>query len=1312
MNSTRINSEVLDRIVYGRVLPRIYAFRTGKIPGFLKVGDTTRPLGIRLDEWRVHFQDLTLVADASAMVGENLMFRDFAVHGFLERDRSRRRLERSELPEWTYYSNEFFKDATADDVSDAITDIREAAATNSSRYRFYSTDRLPAVVHYKRGESYIPRDNQAEVIANFRKAIANGRRNLLMFAVMRFGKSFTAMCCAKEMDAKSVLVLSAKADVRDEWKETVEHIGNFEGYEFATKSELAQSSRFLHDAKDAGRKIVLFLTLQDLQGSALKKVHREVFGIDWDLLLVDETHFGARGQSYGTVLREMRHAEDDETVATLEDLGKVTKELKVDVTIHLSGTPYRILMGDEFQKEDIIAFVQFSDIADAQKKWYSEHLDTAEYENPYFGFPQMVRFAFLPNVASLKKMEELRAAEATSSFSELFRPQALIVHSGNAHKKFVHPAVVLEWLMTIDGSRDDNNVLGFLDNERIKNGQLCRHIVMVLPYRASCDAMEYTLKNNRAIFRNLCDYEIVNISGLEAHAAYPDASSIKERIKRRDAQGKKTLTLTVNRMLTGSTVPQWDTMIFIKDTKSPQEYDQAIFRLQNPFIKELCAENSDTPVKYNLKPQIILVDFDPQRVFVFQELRSQIYNVNVDVNGNTKLRERIAKELEISPVITLDNNKLREVEAADVIDAVRNYSATRSAIEEAEALPLDFGLLNNDELKAVISQIDPIDSRKGLAINAIDEDDEEGDDIGPETADDNDEGLGKVDDLGNEKKNSEQPDRLLEKKFAAYMVRILLFAFLSDDNVTSLDDILAVTDNADNRRILKNVGLSKRCLTTIREHGHYALLQKLDYKIHNINSLSHDESRSVEERIDIALNKFSRLSGSEVVTPRHVVEEMLSILPTEALDGKILDIASKQGEFAAVLAAHLGEDAKDKLYSLCTSPLAYELTRKIYSILGLPVGNICEGFTTYDLISPDKKQNIIKKLKDMGFSTIIGNPPYQETDGGGTGDSAKPIYQHFVEAAIAVSSRCIVLITPSRWLKGGKGLTAFRNKMTEDRHLIELHDFADAKSFFPGMNIDGGVSYFLRDAATTAEDGKIKYVYTDRDGTVSTVNRSIKSSASKTILRDVRQLSIVVKANAANTGTFDTIVASRNPFALASDLFNRPEKYPKLGISEVKTDGYSTVYGVKGKKGGSRRTERYMPKSAVPKGKESVEKYKIFFSKAYMTTSTVPPARIMGAPGDVATETFLKIGDFDTATERDNCEKYICTKFFRALLFFNRSSLNISKSTFALIPLQDFTENSAINWNLAVENIDRQLYNLYGLTDEEIEFIENTVKPA
>lgn len=1312
MNINQANNDILSRIVYGRVEPSIYAFRTGLVPGFLKVGYTTRPLETRIDEWRKHFSDLTLERRASAMVDERIMFRDFAVHDFLELERGRRRLGRDEVSADVYYSSEFFKDATGEDVDDAIDDIRNAASTNSSRYQFYSTDNLPITFHFRRGECYTPRDNQAEVIANFKKAVDAGRRNLLMFAVMRFGKSFTSMCCAKEMDAKSVLVLSAKADVRDEWKETVERIGNFEGYEFATRADLATSPHYLRDAKSADRKTVLFLTLQDLKGTALKRVHREVFETDWDLLLVDETHFGARGQQYGAVLRDIRQTEEDEGLVSLDELDTVTKELTVNVTIHLSGTPYRILMGDEFQKEDIIAFVQFSDIADAQKKWYADNIDTPEQRNPYFGFPQMVRFAFLPNEASLRKIEELRASGATASFSELFRPASLVVDDKNAWRRFVHPSVVLEWLKTIDGSQADSNVLGFLDNERIKAGQLCHHIVMVLPYRASCDAMEDVIRNNKILFRNLGDYETVNISGLNAHSEYPDPIAIKERIKQLDKQGKKTITLTVNRMLTGSTVPQWDTMIFLKDTKSPQEYDQAVFRLQNPFIKEYYAEGSDEPVKYNLKPQTILVDFNPQRVFTFQELRSQIYNVNTDVNGNQKLGERIAKELEVSPGITLNNTKLREVSAADIMTAVCNYSATRSAIEEAETIPLDFGLLNNDELKSIISAIEPIDYRKGLTINAI-EDDGEGDDLDPKVEDDDDGGADNDDsNSGESRTDVPSTDRSLEKRYAAYMVRILLFAFLTENRVSSLDDILLLTD-ADNRRIFRNVGLRRQSLQTIRRHGHYAMLQKLDYNIQRINMLAHDDTRSIEERIDIALNKFSRLSGSEVVTPRNVAENMLSILPPKVLNGKILDIASKQGEFPFALARLLGFDAKNNLYAVCTSPTAYELTRKIYAILGLPVEHIFDDMTSYDMIADDKKQNIIKKLRDMGFSTIIGNPPYQESDGGGTGDSAKPIYQHFIQSAIAVAGRCVVLITPSRWLKGGKGLTSFRKKMTEDPHLVELHDFADAKSFFPGMNIDGGVSYFLYDKQEQTENGKVKYVYTDRDDAVSTEYRSIKPTASKTILRDARQQSIVEKAMASGGATFDSIVSSRNPFGLYSDLFNRPEKYTSLGVSDLKLDGYCTVYGVHGKKGGSRRVERYMPKNTMPKGKESVMKYKIFFSKAYMTTSTVPPARIQGEPGDVATETFLKIGDFDTTAERDNCEKYICTKFFRALLFFNRSSLNISKGTFGLIPLQDFTENSPIDWeHSTVDELDRQLYEMYGLSKDEIDFIEKTVKPA
>src|SRR5690606_39464249 len=122
-------------------------------------------------------------------------------------------------------------------------------------------------------------------------------------------------------------------------------------------------------------------------------------------------------------------------------------------------------------------------------------------------------------------------------------------------------------------------------------------------------------------------------------------------------------------MLTGSTVPEWDTMLYFKDTASPQEYDQAIFRLQNQFIKIYKEPNGDV-VRFNMKPQTLLVDFNPNRMFQMQEHKSQIYNVNTESNGNSRLGERIEKELQISPIIVINNKKMVQVEPTDILNAV------------------------------------------------------------------------------------------------------------------------------------------------------------------------------------------------------------------------------------------------------------------------------------------------------------------------------------------------------------------------------------------------------------------------------------------------------------------------------------------------------------------------------------------------------------------------------------------------------------------------------------------------------------------
>lgn len=300
---------------------------------------------------------------------------------------------------------------------------------------------------------------------------------------------------------------------------------------------------------------------------------------------------------------------------------------------------------------------------------------------------------------------------------------------------------------------------------------------------------------------------------------------------------------------------------------------------------------------------------------------------------------------------------------------------------------------------------------------------------------------------------------------------------------------------------------------------------------------------------------------------------------------------------------------------------------------------------------------------------------------------------------------------PSRWLKGGKGLSKFRADMINDELLAVIYDFADAGVCFGNIHIEGGICYFRWDNSLKGEKQNVHYNYQDLEGNQISSNRNFSTEDLNNIIRDSRQISIVSKMKSFSSLMFDTIVSARNPFGLYADLFNQPDKYPEIILSQDAYENSLCIFGVKGIKGGAKRIIKYCEESAVKKGLGSIKKYKILFSKAYMTTSTVPPELILGAPKDVCTETFLKIGDFDTKYQMLCFVKYIKSKFFRALLFFNRSSLNISQGTFPLIPMQDFTENSDIDWSKSVEEIDKQLYEKYHLSNEEITFIETMIKP-
>lgn len=1356
------NLELLDNLIFGRVTPHIYAFQTGTIPNYLKVGDTYRPVSIRLKEWEHKFPDLKKEYEHTATVTDDVYFRDHAVHYYLEVSLGKERLKPQDLPRKDlYYSCEFFKEVIPSDIDEAINDICKEYDEHSNKYAYYdSNERLAVTVHYERGSTWTLRPNQQEAVDNFIKAVNLGRTNLLMYAVMRFGKSFTSLACAKAINAKTVLIVSAKADVREEWKKNVEQPGNFEGYNFLSSKELLENDNAISDIHDKDETAVIFLTLQDLQGTEIKAKHAQVFENKIDLLIVDETHFGARAQSYGEILRNVQtdekkdlkdnikfldKQEDDQI--DLEDANEQIKELKANVRLHLSGTPYRILMGSEFEPEDIISFVQFTDIAHEQAAWDAENLnkdDIEEWDNPYFGFPQMIRFAFHPSERAIEKMNELKKHGISLALSALFKPQSIKKDTKtNGHQKFVHEGEVFDLLKIIDGTSSDSKLLGFLDYDKIKQGQMCRHIVMVLPYCASCDAMEKLIKDHALEFKNLGDYEILNISGVDAQHHFHTPTDIKNRIAKLESEGKKTLTLTVNRMLTGSTVEQWDTMIYLKDTASPQEYDQAIFRLQNQYVREL--SDGTKVIKECLKPQTLLVDFDPHRLFTMQEQKSLIYNANTEKNGNSLLDKRIADELRISPVITMNHNRLEQVQATDILKEVSHYNNSRSISDEVIDLPIDLSILNNEHMRDVIEAQNPFGSKAGLTLEAH-ESDTDGQDF-----DVNDDADDALDDHNDEAEPQRQAPltaitddkeiKDLENKIRTYYQRILFFSFLCPESVKSLDDILETLHQGKNHRLAYNLGINTDDIEVLRNSLNAFKLSALDYKIQNISTLATDETLKPLERAVTSLAKFSRMSASEIITPIKVADEMVALLSEDQLrkiiksGDKLLDIASKAGEYTVALVKRLQalgftlDEIRNSIYAIPTSSVAYEFTRRFYEILGLNTACIAKNFTSYDLLDIKKDNEevdynriteLLSQKKDFDeialqdtiqggdkvkFGAIVGNPPYQESDGGAQA-SARPIYHKFVEITNQLSTNLATLIIPTRWYAGGKGLDQFREHMLANTHISQLHDFINPETVFPGTNNRGGVCYFLIDKSMCNQTDRQTRIIThtkEKNDIISI--RPLNSISLGIFIRD--SIGVEIAEKLIRNKAFSPLsneISSRKPFGFDGKIIksNQFHKEPSKMQEPILCYGKAQLKG-------------YVERSSIQNHPEWIDCYKVFIPRANNIGTELNDDNqnvFVGLPKEVCSETYILAGTQMSLTKETATflAKYMKTKFARFLHRLIKVSQDASKQTYRFVPVPDLSKDSPINWNLSLNEIDEQLFNFYGLNEEEKQHIRDSIK--
>lgn len=1356
MDKLRIEAiDILDRIIIGRVDPHIYAFTTNTVPNYLKIGDTYRPVSQRLNEWKIFFPDLKKEYSKKATINDETYFRDYSIHQFLEYDLDKARVTPYDLSEGVYFSKEFFKETTTIDVDNAINDIINNYNNNTGKYEYYSSEnRLPETYHYVRGDSWTLRPNQQEAVNSFMNAVHNGRTNLLMYAVMRFGKSFTSLCCSLEMGAKVVVVVSAKADVKDEWKKTVEQAGNFSDYIFLEANNLASNENIINEHLANDKKVVIFLTLQDLQGNRIKEKHKQVFEEQIDLLIVDETHFGARAESFGKILENSGYEKSDyknvnklnDEIIDSNEADKQIKQLNAKVRLHLSGTPYRILMGSEFEKEDIISFVQFTDIVKAQEEWDKNNInkdDVNEWDNPYYGFPQMVRFAFNPNKSSREKMEALKKSGVTFAFSKLFEPVSIKKDTENKHKIFKNEKEILDLLQVIDGSKSDENLLGFLDYDKIKEGKMCRHMVMVLPYCASCDALENLINSKKDTFKNLGEYEIINISGLDASKKYKKPSDIKSKIKECENKNHKTLTLTVNRMLTGSTVEQWDTMLYFKDTSSPQEYDQAIFRLQNQYVRTLSSESGI--IKENLKPQTLLVDFDPNRLFRMQEQKSLIYNVNTEENGNSKLKERISEELRISPIIMMNHNKIREVQATNILEAISEYNNQRSVTDEVLDIPVDLSILDDENIRKVIAQQAEFNSKKGLTVTPIDD---EEDDLDIE---DNEKGKS-GDKKERPNKDTESNGKMdvkddadikkLESQIKTYYQRLLFFSFLTKDKVSSLDDILRVIEDEENTRLANNLSIDKNVIENISYLMDPFKRSRLDYKIQNISNLAFDESLEPLERAQTSIKKFNRMSESEVITPSKVCDEMVDLLPEDGLkeivanQDKILDIASKSGEFAVSLYKKLTEEfnfsheqVKNVIYSIPSSSIAYEFTRRFYEILGLNVENISTNFNCYDLIQvldesgeidyiridklikqnkPFSKITLKDEIKEgenkVKFGAVIGNPPYQESI---EGTSDRQIYNHFMEIGYAISDFS-VFVSPGKFLfNAGKTPKAWNRKMLNDKHLFVARYEADSSAIFPMIALSSSVVITVRNTKKTYRP-IIKF-YSDENvrSVVDKVanHENFSSLVSEIFLQTKFNLDVLFKDYpsvkekiGAEKRLITSILQSGFPF-----FDSKKTTEDQIKIYGNNTDGKLTYKNIE--------------KKYLDFKNNNLMGWKIILAATNGAAGNLgnQPVNIIGKPRILAdnsgfTQTFISIGNFKNKRSVEYLEKYLRTKFTRYLIGSLKATQRLNREVFANVPSQNFGEDSDIDWTKSIDEIDEQLFDKYSLSTEERNHIKNTIK--
>ena len=323
---------------------------------------------------------------------------------------------------------------------------------------------------------------------------------------------------------------------------------------------------------------------------------------------------------------------------------------------------------------------------------------------------------------------------------------------------------------------------------------------------------------------------------------------------------------------------------------------------------------------------------------------------------------------------------------------------------------------------------------------------------------------------------------------------------------------------------------------------------------------------------------------------------------------------------------------------------------------------------------------------EMQFDVIVGNPPYQLGDGAA---GAVPIYQDFVRAAKSLEPHYITMVTPSRWFAGGNRLDDYRAEMLADKRIRTIVDFPISSEVFPGVDVGGGISYFLWDSDHKGDC----HVTTVRGGKLVNVVRDLNSH--DVFVRDAEALSILNKVLSFGEASMSKIVSAHAAFGLPTN-FTAFRKSMKAGDLTLHYNGGGRM---------AIRMTGFIDRTQITRGFDLVDCYKIFVSEAYRIAERFPN-RIVGppmvaGPGEVCTQTFLVIGGFDSLEEANSVASYYATRFFRFLLWLRKIGQHASRAVYTWVPQQTWDQT----WT------DEKLYEKYGLSADEVSYLESMIRP-